>query len=60
MNRELIKRVNRRLQVTVREVQIDGRMFQMRVSEQQLDGSKIGSCLHVVRGKTVSTMSAPT
>jgi hypothetical protein len=39
MNRELIERVNRRLQVMVREVQIDGGMFQMRVSEQQLNGS---------------------
>jgi hypothetical protein len=39
MNRELIERVNRRLQVTVREVQIDRRMFQMRMSQQQLDGS---------------------
>src|SRR5258708_2372931 len=42
------------MQVTVREVQIDGGMFQVRVSQQQLNGSQISPCLHVVRRKTVS------
>jgi hypothetical protein len=39
MNRELIEWVNRRMQVPMREVQIDGRMFQVCVSKEQLDGS---------------------
>jgi hypothetical protein len=39
MNRELIEWVNRRMQMPEREMQIDSRMFQMRVSQQQLNGS---------------------
>ena len=39
MNRELIEWINRGLQVTVRKMQIDGRMFQVCVSKEQLDGS---------------------
>ena len=42
------------MQVAVREMQIDGGVFQVRMAEKQLNGSQISTGFQVVRGKTVA------
>src|ERR1700758_3618389 len=36
------------------QMQIDGRLFQITVSEQQLDGAQVCACLQQVRRETMS------
>ena len=42
------------MQVAMREMQIDGGVFQVRMAEKQLNGSQISTGFQVVRGKTVA------
>jgi len=41
------------LQVASGQVQIDGRVFELGVSEKHLDGAQIGACFEHMRGETV-------
>jgi hypothetical protein len=41
------------MQVAMREMQIDGGVFQVRMAEKQLNGSQIGTGFQVVGSKTV-------
>jgi len=52
--RELIQRVRGGLQVAVGEMQIDRGVFQVRMTQEKLNGSQIGPGFHVVSSKTVT------
>ncbi len=54
LKRELIQRVRGGMQVAVREMQIDGGVFQVRMAQEQLNGPQIGPRFHVVGSKTVA------
>jgi len=53
-NRQLLQRTGGRMQVAMREMQIDGGVFQVRMAEKQLNGSQIGPGFQVVGSKTVT------
>jgi hypothetical protein len=41
-------------------MKVDGRLFQIVVTEQQLDGAQVRTRFQQMRGKTMSTMSSET
>jgi hypothetical protein len=47
------------MQVTMRQVEIQSRMFEVRMAHQKLNGSQIGSRFHQVGGETVAPIPAP-
>jgi hypothetical protein len=57
---DLIQRVDGGVQVTLRQVQIDDRVFQFLMAQQQLDGTQIGAGFQQMRGKAVPPMSSET
>ena len=47
-------------EVTVRKVKVEGRLFQIVVTEQHLDGAQVRSRFQQMSGKAMSTMSLKT
>ena len=47
-DRDLIERIDRGVQMALRQVQIDGGVFQVRMAQQKLDRPQIGSGFHQV------------
>ena len=52
------ERTGNRLQVAPRQVQIDGRVFELGVSEKHLDGAQIGARFEHMRGETSASAYA--
>lgn len=53
-NCQLLQWTDGRIQVAMREMQLDDGVFQVRMAAKQLNGSQIGPGFQVVRGKTVA------
>jgi len=45
--------------VTVRKVKVEGRLFQIVVTEQQLDGAQVGPRFQQMRGEAMAPIPAP-
>src|SRR5260370_30839124 len=50
---ELIERVDSGVQMTLGQVQIDGRVFQSLMAHQQLDGAQVGAALQQMRSEAM-------
>src|SRR5260370_23713571 len=51
--RKLVKRVDGGMQMTLGQVQIDGRVFQPLMAHQQLDGAQVGTGFEQMRGEAM-------
>ena len=56
-NLHAIQRIGKRLQVTARKVQIDSRVFESDMAQQQLNRAQVGSRFQQMRGIGMTTMS---
>src|ERR1700685_1862931 len=50
---KLIERACRCAEMLLREVEIDGGLFEVTMPEQDLDGAQVSTCFQQVRGKAV-------
>ena len=50
---ERIQGTGRRAEMLARQVQIDGRLFEVTMAEQHLDGAQVGASLQQMRGEAV-------
>jgi hypothetical protein len=59
LKRKLVKRVDGGMQMALRQVQVNGGVFQPLMAHQQLDGAQIGAAFEEMRGEAMPELCGP-